>query len=640
MSGDFLFQAVIYLSAAVVCVPLAKRLGLSSVLGYLLAGILIGPYLLGFIGEEGEDILHFAEFGVVMMLFLIGLEIEPKAFWHMRKSIVGMGGLQVGITMIAIFGILVAAGFGWQMSLTIGMALALSSTAIVLQTLKEKGLMDTTYGQSSFSVLLFQDIAVIPMLALLPLLSTVHGPVEGDAHGDGHGGEHASILENLPIGLQTLAVLLSVVFVVLAGRYLIVPILRQVAKTRLRELFSACALLIVIAIAYLMELVGLSPALGAFLGGVVLANSEFKHELESNLDPFKGLLLGLFFMAVGASINFVVISNAPLMVLGLVLASMVLKILVLLGIGSIWKISLDQKLLFAVGLCQVGEFAFVLLSFASELQIIDQGSLDMLLVITAISMTISPVLSIVLERLILPRIGTKESVDKPMDSIEKRNKVIIVGFGHFGSTAGRFLRANGVNATILDHDSDRVELLRKMGIEVYYGDATRLDLLESAGAAEADILISAIDNPDINIELAKTLKQHFPKLTLMIRAKNRIDAYELLNTGVEHIYRETIDTSVKLATDALAMLGRRKYTLHRQAQNFIKYDEQALKRLAQQLLNSEEYITKAREEIALQESLLKEDQNLPMAIDDDSPWDSQHMIDDIKERQQAEKSPN
>ena len=281
-----------------------------------------------------------------------------------------------------------------------------------------------------------------------------------------------------------------------------------------------------------------------------------------------------------------------------------------------------------------------MLSFASELQIIDQGSLDMLLVITAISMTISPVLSIVLERLILPRIGTKESVDKPMDSIEKRNKVIIVGFGHFGSTAGRFLRANGVNATILDHDSDRVELLRKMGIEVYYGDATRLDLLESAGAAEADILISAIDNPDINIELAKTLKQHFPKLTLMIRAKNRIDAYELLNTGVEHIYRETIDTSVKLATDALAMLGRRKYTLHRQAQNFIKYDEQALKRLAQQLLNSEEYITKAREEIALQESLLKEDQNLPMAIDDDSPWDSQHMIDDIKERQQAEKSPN
>lgn len=635
MTENFLFQAVIYLTAAVICVPLAKRVGLSSVLGFLIAGILIGPYVLGFIGEEGEDILHFAEFGVVMMLFLIGLEIEPKAFWRMRKSIVGMGGLQVGLTMAAITGLLIAYGFSWQVSLTIGMALALSSTAIVLQTLKEKGLMDTTYGQSSFSVLLFQDIAVIPMLALLPLLSTSQVvEASGDDHGHGHGSE--SFLENLPIGLQTLAVLLSVVIVILAGRYLFVPVLRQVAKTRLRELFSASALLIVIAIAFLMELVGLSPALGAFLGGVVLANSEFKHELESNLDPFKGLLLGLFFIAVGASINFNVIGNAPLMITGLVFGAILLKILVLLGVGSFFRLGLDQKMLFAVGLSQVGEFAFVLLSFASGLAIIDQELLDVLLVITAISMTLSPFLNIINERLILPRTGTRESEDRPMDSIEKRNKVIIVGFGHFGSTAGRFLRANGVEATILDHDSDRVELLRKMGFEVYYGDATRLDLLESAGVGEADILISAIDNPDINVELVKTLQKNYPKLQLMIRAKNRIDAYDLINIGVEHIYRETIDTSVKMASDVLAMMGKRKYTIHRKAQNFIKYDEQSLKRLAEQLLNSDEYITKAREEISMQESLLRDERDHAMKVDEDSPWDSQQMVEDQNAKAKAE----
>ncbi len=628
MTGDILFQAVIYLTAAIICVPLAKRLGLSSVLGFLIAGIIIGPFLLGFIGEEGEDIMHFAEFGVVMMLFLIGLEIEPSAFWKMRKSIVGLGGLQVGITMLVIFaGLLFAFDLSWQVAITIGMAFALSSTAIVLQTLKEKGLMDTNYGQSSFSVLLFQDIAVIPMLALLPLLSTA------TAMTDDHGG-HDSFIDNLPIGFQTLAVLGSVVLVVLAGRYLFVPVLRQIAKTRLRELFTASALLIVLAITFLMNLVGLSPALGAFLGGVVLANSEFKHELESNLEPFKGLLLGLFFMAVGASINFVIIGEAPLMIIGLVIGVMLLKILVLLGVGSIFKIGLDQKLLFSVGLAQVGEFAFVLLSFAYQLQIIDQEILDVLLVITAISMTLSPILNIINERLILPNIGTREvEAEDDMDHIEKRNKVIIVGFGHFGSTAGRFLRANGVEATILDHDSDRVELLRKMGFEVYYGDATRESLLESAGADEAQILISAIDNPEVNLELVHIMKKHFPHVKLMMRAKSRIDAYDLLNEGIEHIYRETLDTSVKMAGDALSILGKRKYTIHRQSQNFIKYDEQALRRLALQNLNSEDYINKAREEIALQESLLKEENELPTEIEDDSPWDNQQMIKDAKQKQ-------
>lgn len=612
MSGSFLFQAVIYLTAAVICVPLAKRVGLSSVLGYLLAGILIGPYVFGFIGEEGEDIMHFAEFGVVMMLFLIGLEIEPKTFWRMRQSILGMGGLQVGLTILVVFSILFLAGMAWTTALAIAMAFSLSSTAIVLQTLKEKGLMDTSYGQSSFSVLLFQDIAVIPMLALLPLFTKDIPEVSSG---------HESLLGNLPIGLQTLAVLLSVGLVILAGRYFFVPILRLVAKTRLRELFSASALLIVMAIAYLMELVGLSPALGAFLGGVVLANSEFKHELESNLEPFKGLLLGLFFIAVGASINFLIIGESPDLVVGLVLGVIAIKAIILFAVGKSFKLSTDQNLLFSIGLSQVGEFAFVLLSFANQLSIVDQSLLDLLLVVTAISMTVSPILAIVNERFILPRVGTKEAEEKPADAIEKKNKIILVGFGHFGSTVGRFLRANGVEPTILDHDSSRVDLLRKMGFEVYYGDATRVDLLESAGADQAEILISAIDNPEANISLVKTLRKHFPDLQLVMRAKSRVDAYELLKLGVDHIYRESIDTSVRLASDVLQMLGKRRYTLLRQAQQFIKYDEESMRRLVEQSLNSEEYISRARIEIAQQEALISADRKSGHLEEDDHLWD-------------------
>ena len=379
MSGSFLFAAIVFLAGAIICVPIAKKLGLSSVLGYLLAGILIGPYILGFVGDEGQDILHFAEFGVVMMLFLIGLEIEPKNFWQMRKTIVGMGGAQVLGTMMVSFLLFIAIGFDWKVSLIISMAVALSSTAITLQTIKENGLMNTTYGASSFSILLFQDIIVILMLAIIPLLTDTEKTAVAADQGD-----HIYLLENLPIGFQALAIFLSVVLVILAGRYIFVPMLRLVAKTRVRELLSASALLIVFALAYLMELVGLSPALGAFLGGVVLATSEFKHELESNLEPFKGLLLGLFFMAVGASINFIVLGENPLMISGLVVAVIVLKAVILFLVAAIFKLKADQRLLLTIGLAQIGEFAFVLLSFAFQLNILDRVELDMMLVVTAL----------------------------------------------------------------------------------------------------------------------------------------------------------------------------------------------------------------------------------------------------------------
>lgn len=619
MSGSILFAAIVFLTGAIICVPIAKKFGLSSVLGYLLAGILIGPYLLGFVGDEGQDILHFAEFGVVMMLFLIGLEIEPKSFWQMRKTIIGMGGAQVLGTMIVSFLLFTTIGFDWKVSLIISMAVSLSSTAITLQTIKENGLMNTTYGASSFSILLFQDIIVILMLAVIPLLTDSEKAAIADDHSD-----HIYLLENLPLGFQALAIFLSVVTVVLAGRYFFVPMLRLVAKTRLRELLSASALLIVIALAYLMELVGLSPALGAFLGGVVLATSEFKHELESNLEPFKGLLLGLFFMAVGASINFIVIGDNPLMISGLVVAVIVLKALILFLVAAIFKLKADQRLLLTIGLAQIGEFAFVLLSFAYQLNILDRVELDMMLVVTALTMTLTPILGIINERLILPRVGTKKAETRQVDHIAKTHKVILVGFGHFGSTVGRFLRSYGIEATILDNDSNRVDLLRKMGFEVYYGDATRMDLLESAGIAEAKILISAIDNSDNVIHLAKMVKEKYPNVKLMLRAKNRYDAYDLLNMGVEDVYRESLETSVKMAGDALNHLGFRKYTIYRQAQKFIQYDEEGLRRMADKTKTKEEYIFKAKEEIKQQEKQLEEDLKRGI-IEFDNHWDSEQM---------------
>ncbi|GAB7255646.1 monovalent cation:proton antiporter-2 (CPA2) family protein [Polaribacter sp. OB-PA-B3] len=619
MTGSLLFEAIMFLLGAIICVSIAKRLGLSSVIGYLLAGVLIGPYVLGFIGEEGEGILHFAEFGVVMMLFLIGLEIEPKNFWKMRKTILGMGGIQVAATMLLSYLLFNFLGFDWKVSLVISMAVALSSTAIAMQTIKEKGLMDTNFGTSAFSILLFQDIIVIFMLGFIPLLSTSVSTNATNTHS-----ESSSLLESLPMGFQTLAIILSVVLIIVVGKYLIVPMLRKVAKTGVRELLIAAALLIVFGISFLMEFVGISPALGAFLGGVVLSNSEYKHELESTLEPFKNLLLGLFFMAVGASINFIVIAKSPFTIGGILIAIILIKAFVLYVTGTIFKLKLDQKLLLTFSLAQVGEFAFVLLSFAFGLNILEQEQMDMLLVITALSMAITPIISIVNERFILPKVGTKESVKRPMDHIAKSQKIILVGFGHFGSTIGRFLRSHGVEATILDHDSNRVDFLRKMGFEVYYGDATREDLLESAGIAEAKIVICATNKIAVSKAISKIIKEKYPQVELMIRTKNRYDAYELLNNGEQNIYRESLETSLVLAKDVLSKMGFRKYTLNRQVQNFIKYDEDSLRRLATETKREDAYIFKAKKELEQQEKFLNEDFKRGI-VEFDNHWDSEHI---------------
>ncbi len=602
MSNEsFFFQAFIYLCAAVISVPVAKRLGLGSVLGYLLAGVIIGPFALGLVGSEGEDVMHFAEFGVVMMLFVVGLELEPSLLWRLRSPILGLGGLQVVVTSAIITGLAIAFGLDWQMALAVGLTLSLSSTAIVLQTLNEKGLMKSAGGQSAFSVLLFQDIAVIPMLAIFPLLAVGHAVESADGHAAA-----TTLVAGLPAWAQTLAVLGAVAVIVLGGRFLMRPLLRVIAQTRLREIFTATALLLVVGIALLMSQVGLSPALGTFLAGVVLANSEYRHELESDIEPFKGLLLGLFFIAVGASINFSLILSSPALILGLVIGILIVKFVVLLTLARVFKLGLDQSLLFAFALPQVGEFAFVLFSFANQEGVLGPTVTGPLVAAVALSMALTPLLMMVNERLLQPRLGTRQTV-READAIGEESPVLIAGYGSFGSTVGRLLSANGIHATVLDNDSDRVDLLRRLGLKVYYGDASRHDLLETAGAAEARLIILALDSPEKTLELVHTVRKHFPRLTILARAFDWSDAHDLLEAGVEHVYRDSLDTSLRLGTDAMRALGFRAYQAQRAAQKFQRHDEATLRQLSGQRQNRTEYIHSARQRIAELEQILLAD---------------------------------
>ncbi|WP_207514610.1 monovalent cation:proton antiporter-2 (CPA2) family protein [Longitalea luteola] len=624
MDQSFFSTALVFLGAAVLFVPLAKKSGLGSVLGYLIAGVIIGPFVLGFVGQEGQDIMHFAEFGVVMMLFLIGLELEPELLWKLRKSILGLGGLQVILTTVVIAGIAMLLHFAWQQALALGMILSLSSTAIVLQTLSEKGLMKTSAGQSAFSVLLFQDIAVIPMLGLFPLLATLQ-VVHGDTSGS-HG--VTNWVEGQPAWLHAVIVLGSIAAIIAVGRIAIRPLLRIVAKTKMREIFTASALLIIVGIAVLMTQIGLSPALGAFLAGVVLANSEYKHELESDIEPFKGLLLGVFFMAVGASIDFNLVSQQFREILLWVAILIAVKVLVLLLLGKVFKISTEQNFIFSFSLTQVGEFAFVLFSFSLQQGILSAQTTSIMTAVVAISMALTPLIILLNEKLILPRVGTDELEERPADEIDEKNPVIIAGFGHFGSVIGRFLRANKIPATYLDLDSDRVDALRNLGFKVFYGDASRDDLLRAAGAAEAKIIVIAINSPEKRLEMIETVKKHFPHLHMLVRAADRYDAYDLMNAGMLHIYRETLDTSLRVGVDVMTLMGYRKYTAKRLAKNFHKYDEANLKRLSA-IRNPEDYVVEAKKHIEEIEATIQSDrQNL--LSDADISWDPDSLREEAR----------
>ena len=619
MSESVLMQALVYLAAGVVFVPIAKRLGLGSVLGYLIAGMVIGPAVLGLVGEEGQDVMHVAEFGVVIMLFLIGLELEPDLLWKLRVPIIGLGGLQVLVTLLLIGGLAMLAGLPWQAALAVGMILSMSSTAIVLQTMNEKGLMQAASGQSTFSVLLFQDIAVIPILAILPLLATYPVASSGEAVA------HGSWLADLPGWLHTLAVLGAVAVVVMLGRFVMRPVFHAIARTGLREVFIASALLLVGGVALLMESVGLSPALGAFVAGVVLANSEYKHELESDIDPFRGLLLGLFFISVGASIDFSLIADNPLLVTGIVIGVMALKALVLAVLGRRFKLSTDQNLIFALALSQVGEFAFVLLSFTLQNGILDARTAGLLTAVVAISMALTPFVFVVNEKFLLPRIGTSNKEVKEPDHIEEKNPVIIAGFDRFGNVVGRFLRASGINTTVLDFDSDRVDVLRKIGIKVYYGDASRYDLLKSAGAEDAKLIIIALDTPEKSLALIETIKKHFPHLKILIRAQDRDDAYEFMDAGIEHVYRETLDASLRTGVDAMRLLGLRAYHAERSARLFRRHDEEALTELASVRHDQKEYFSTARRRIRDLERLISSDETDRWLREVEEGWDADSL---------------
>ncbi len=624
MQGEgFFFQAFVYLSAAVISVPVAKRLGLGSVLGYLIAGFVIGPFGFKLIGEEGQDVMHFAEFGVVMMLFLIGLELRPSLLWRLRGPILGMGGLQVGLTIAAITSVGIFFGLSLQAALAIGMTLSLSSTAIVLQTLNEKGLMKTDAGQSAFSVLLFQDIAVIPMLAIMPILAVKAVDAVKEA-GESHGGS-ATWVEGFSGWGQVLIVLGVIAFIIIAGLFLIRPFFRYVAKTRLRELFTAASLLLVIGISLLMTKVGLSPALGTFLAGVVLANSEYRHELEGDIEPFKGLLLGLFFIAVGASIDFGLITANPGLIGMLVVSLITIKFVVLLIVGKIFKMKCDQNILFAFSLAQGGEFAFVLFSFAVKNHVVSNTVASPLIAAVAISMALTPLALIINDKLIQPRFGTHEQEEREADSIDEENSVIIAGFGNFGSIVGRLLRANDVGITVLEHDSDRVELLRKLGLKVFYGDASRQDLLHAAGAEKARILIIAFNDHGKTVDIVRMVRKHYPNLTIFTRSSGRTEVFELLDEGVHHVYRETFETSLKVGVDALTTLGFRSYQAQRVTKTFRHHDTEATHVLRHARHDKKSYISISRQRIEdLEQLMLSELRSTEENID--TAWDTTYVM--------------
>ena len=571
MTGYFL-QAFIYLAAAVIAVPVAKRCGLGSVLGYLLAGVAIGP-VLGLVGSETVAIQHFAEFGVVMMLFLVGLELDPRALWAMKSKLIGLGGLQIGLTTAIVMGIAMASGQIWSIALTIGLIFALSSTAIVLQTLQEKGLQKTEGGKSAFSVLLFQDIAVIPMLAFIPLLALPALVSATDSPATAGRTDHYSLVAGLPGWGHALVVIGAVAAVIVAGHYLSRPLFRFVASSGLKEIFTATALMLVIGIAALMSLIGLSPALGTFLAGVVLANSEFRHELESNVDPFKGLLLGLFFITVGAGINVQLLLDNSGLVMALTGCVMLVKAVVLYLIGWVFNVRGSDRWLLTLSLAQAGEFGFVLLSYAVTNQVLPEGIAQILALVVALSMFLTPALFILFDRLILPRFTRQTNQQQP-DTIDETGTVIIAGIGRVGQIINRLLMANGIKTVVLDVRAEQIETMRRINTKAFFGDASRPDILHTAGIEQAALLVVAIDNRQTSLDMVKYAKHAFPQIKVMARAFDRGHGYRLRHAGADATISETYHSALELGAQALRCAGFDAKTVERQKNAYMQIEEQ------------------------------------------------------------------
>ena len=545
-STDILAQAFIYLTAAVLAVPIFRRMGLGSVLGYLIAGILIGPYALQLIPDP-EQVLHFAEFGVVLLLFLIGLELEPGKVWELRRSLFGLGGLQVAATMTLATGAAYWLGLSWQMAVVAGAGIAMSSTAIGLASLEEKKQLGTPGGQASFAVLLFQDLSVIPLFILLALIAPA-------------GADDSTDVWMIPKAVATIAA------IILVSRTLLRPVMRVVAKTGMREIFFAFSLLLVIGVAMAVQAVGLSMALGTFLAGVLLANSEYRYELRLDLEPVKGLLLGLFFIAVGMSVDLSLLVQQPQIILGAALVVVIVKMAILIGLGRLFNLARRDALLMAVALSQVGEFAFVIFGVALGQGLLPRATYDLLNAIVAVSMLVTPLLLLLYSRYVRMNCG-----QRPRDSIEESNGVIIAGFGRFGQIVGRVMAANGITATLIDNDPDQVELMRQFGWKCYYGDASRLDLLEEAGIARARLLVIAINDPAAAITMAKLVRSRWPQVKVVVRARSRTDAFELRELDLQPI-RETFYSSLEAAKQSLVALGETPDAADKIIQHFEEHD--------------------------------------------------------------------
>lgn len=586
-----LFEASIYLGAAVLVVPLAVRFGLGSVLGYLAAGILVGP-VFGLTGADTADLQHFAEFGVVLMLFLIGLELEPRNLWDMRHRLLGMGGAQVVLTTIAIAACVYALGYAWQVALTMGMIMSLSSTAIVLQTLSEKSLMRTAGGRASFSVLLTQDIAVIPMLAFLPLLAlpAIMGPTanqfgvsNAQDEAAGHGAEGAAaplitLVDQLPNWAVTGLTLAIVAGIVLAGHFLSRPVFRFVHASRLPEMSTFISLLIVLGIAFLMMLVGLSPALGTFVGGVVLANSEFRHQIEADIKPFKGLLLGLFFMTVGIGIDTRELFSQPFAILGLTLALITVKAAILFLLAVIFRLRGHDRWLFTLGLAQAGEFGFVLVSFARQQGIVSLNQGQVALLVISLSMLLTPLLFITYEQL-ARRARGRAPVQTP-DTIDEKGRVIIAGIGRFGQVVNRLVRMSGLSTVVLDSDMATIETMRRFGVKGFFGDPSNPALLDSAGLDEAAILVVAVDDRDNATRIVRYARSKRHDIHIVARARDRVHVYELFQAGANDIVRETFDSSIRAGRYVLENMGFTEYEAAKLSQTYFKVDRAAMRDLA------------------------------------------------------------
>ncbi|MGD8808017.1 MAG: cation:proton antiporter [Gammaproteobacteria bacterium] len=578
--AEILLLAFLFLLAGVVAVPIATRLGLGSVLGYLIAGIAISP-LLDALHVDVVSIQHFAEFGVVMMLFLVGLELEPQLLWSMRNRLLGLGGLQVCATAGLVAAVAMGLGQPWTVAVAVGMVLALSSTAIVLQTLAEKGVLRCEGGQSSFAVLLFQDIAVIPMLALLPLLAVPELADVGtgaQAGGEDHGAG-LSLVANLQGWQRGLVTMGAIAVVIVGGSVLTRPLFRFIAIARLRELFTAVALMLVVGIALLMTLVGLSPALGTFLAGVVLANSEYRHELESDIDPFKGLLLGLFFITVGAAIDFALLYENLATVVALAIGLIALKAGVLALLARGFGLRGADGWLFSLGLAQAGEFGFVLLAFTVASGVIPESLAEQLLLVVALSMLLTPVLFIVYDKVIAPLYAGAQAA-RP-DEIDHEAPIIIAGVGRFGGVINNILRAAGFETVVLDHHSEHLDRLRVFGIKVFYGDASRPDLLRAARIDEARLLIVAIDDRTQANEIVRHVTKNHPHVHVVARAIDRHHVYELYAAGCRDIIRENFDGAVRAARSALEALGVHPYDAELQTRGYVENDRRRMRELAE-----------------------------------------------------------